>query len=254
MLNSMRIPFLFISVAALWFLAGCGGGTEYVARDFYVEFSPEQVQEIETEDSQEYRIQEGDILKLAFSYLKELDQDEVVVLPDGSVTLVGVDRVKLAGYTITEADSIVTAAYSKEYRDPSLSLIIRKTEGRRIYVLGEVDDPGLHVVPRGGLDIIGAISVAGGFTDDAARAGTVLIRVQKDGYLVREVDLSGFHTVAYHELAGVTLQTYDVVYVPRSRMGDFGYFSKTFLAGVLNLTRIAADIRYLSGATTGRLF
>ena len=48
------------------------------------------------------------------------------------------------------------------------------------------------------------------------------------------------------------LEPYDVVYVPRSRTGDFAYFSRTILQGLLNITRMAADIKYLSGVTYGR--
>jgi protein involved in polysaccharide export with SLBB domain len=254
-MSSLKLIVHWLSaLIALLVLSGCAGGNDFVVRNQYVEFTQEQQQAIAVEDAREYRIQEGDILKIAFSYLKELDQDEVVVLPDGSVTLVGVDQIRIAGMTISEADKSVTEAYAREYRDPSLSLIIRKSEGRRVYVLGEVAQPGLHAVPRGGLDIVGAITVAGGFSDDAAKDGTVLVRVNPEGYTVQEIDLSGFHTATYGELAGVNLKNFDVVYVPRSRIGDFGYFSKTVLSGLLNMTRIAADIKYLSGGNIGRVF
>ena len=252
MLKKLLVVVLMAFVAVA--LVGCAGSSQPGPRSQFVEFTPEQKQDIEFGDVREYQIQEGDVLRVAFSYLKELDQDGVIVLPDGSVTLVGVDRIKLAGLTVSEADDIVTAAYSEEYLSPSLSLIVQETVGRKIYVLGEVTKPGLHELPRGGLDVVGAVAVAGGFTDDAAKSGSVLVRVTPDGYLVQEMDLSEFQSVEYAHLAGISLQSFDVIYVPRSRMGDFGYFSKTVLAGLVSMTRIASDVKYLSGGSFGRVF
>ena len=244
--------FLISSLAALLVLGGCGGGPSTVVRSDFVQFTPEQISEIDANASNEYRIQEGDVLRVGFSYQKELNQEDVIVLNDGSVGLIGVDRLELAGLTMTEADSLVTEAYSRDYRDPDLSIIMRESQGRRVYVLGEVNNPGLHSVPPGGLDIIGAITVAGGFGEHAAKGGTVLVRVTEEGYLVQEIDLDGFASASYSALGVISLQAYDVIYVPRSRIGDFDYFSRTVLAGLVNITRIAVDVKYLSQGGFGR--
>ncbi len=233
---------------------GCGGGPKYLVRSEFVEFSETQKQEIEAESFEDYRIQEGDILKIAFSYLTDLDQNNVVVLPDGSVTLVGIDRIKVAGLTVMEADALITEAYGREYRDPNLSLIVQETLGRQVYVLGEVNRPGLHLLPHGGLDLIGAVSVAGGFTADASEEGSVLVRVTPEGYEVTEVNLKEFDSVESSALAGVILNSYDVLYVPKSRIADFGYFSRNVLQGLVSLTRIGADIKYLNDGKIGRSF
>lgn len=249
----LRNAGVILMMAGLVALAGCGGTYE-LARSEFVEFTPEQREEIQSRSGNEYRIQEGDILKLAFSYQRDLNQDNIVVLNDGSVSLVGVDRLVLAGHTMTEADSMITTAYSREYRDPQVSIIVQETQGRQVYVLGEVRNPGLHKVPAGGIDMISAVGVAGGFTEDAAAEGSVLVRVTDQGYLAQEVDLQNFSDVASAGLVMVQVQPYDVIYIPRSRTGDFAYFSKTILAGLVQITRIAADIKYLSGGNVGRVF
>lgn len=243
---------LILGLSLLAVLGGCGGSSG-VARTSFVEFTPEQKQEIDAGSSQEYRIQEGDVLKVAFSYETELNQEGVLVLNDGSITLMGVDRIELAGLTLTEADERVTLAYAKDYLEPDLSIIVQKTPGRRVFVLGEVRSPGMHELPSGGIDMLGAISVAGGFTSDAAKSGSVLVRVTDAGYLVQEVNLDGFASISSAGLAAIKIQPYDVVYVPRSRIGDFSYFSKNVIAGIAQITRIAVDINYLSGgAFVGR--
>jgi polysaccharide export outer membrane protein len=153
---------------------------------------------------------------------------------------------------VAEADSLVTAAYSEQYVEPELSVIVTESMGRRVYVLGEVENPEMVKVPREGLGIIGAITLAGGFTDDAARGGTVLIRVTPTGYMVQEIDLGNLQDPRNAAMAMAPLEAFDVVYVPRSRMGDFGYFSRTVLSGLVNITRMAADIKYLSTGSWGR--
>ena len=42
---------------------------------------------------------------------------------------------------------------------------------------------------EGSVSIVGAVSLAGGFTEDAAKGSTVLVRVTPAGYLVQEIDL-----------------------------------------------------------------
>jgi polysaccharide export outer membrane protein len=248
--KNLRIA-LVLAIAA-GAAGGCAGGSSMVTRSDFVEFTPEQKQEIESNAGREYRIQEGDQLRIAFAYEKDLTQDRVIVLPDGSITLMGVDRLEVAGRTLTEADSLVTAAYARDYVEPNLSIIVQETQGRRVYVLGEVRNPGMHDLPAGGIDILGAISVAGGFNEHAAREGTVLVRVTDEGYLVQEVDLHGFASVAAAGLATLEVKPFDVIYVPRSRIGDFAYFTRSVIGGIAQITRIATDIKYLSGGTAVR--
>lgn len=252
--KNSQISLMILGLALLVVLGGCGGGPSTVVRSNFVEFTPEQIQEIDTNAGNEYRIQEGDILKVAFPFEKQLTQADVVVLNDGSISLEGADRLEVGGLTVTEADSLVTHAYGKDYIEPDLSIIIQETQGRRVYVMGEVRNPGMHRLPSGGIDMLGAITVAGGFSEDAAKAGAVLVRVENDGYLVQEIDMSDFSSLASAGLATLQIQPYDVIYVPRSRVGDFAYFSKTVLFGLVQITRIASDMKYLAGSGSGRIF
>lgn len=247
--------FLFwVSLGGLFSLTlvGCGSSRGGPVRSSFVEFTPEQQVDIKSKATRPYQLQAGDYLRVAFIHQKELTQDAVLVLPDGSVNLIGVDRVDLAGLTPTEADSVITLAYSKEYRDPQLSVIVLESRGRMVYVLGEVRSPGLFTLPRGGLGPVGAVALAGGFSEDAAKEGTVLVRVTPSGYLVQELDLANLHDPGNFPLAMVELLPFDVIYVPRSRIGDFAYFSASFLQGILSITRIASDITYMTQEGVGR--
>ena len=80
---------------------------------------------------------------------------------------------------------------------------------------------------------------------------TTLDEALADPEEVTELDLESFRSVEGAALATIELQAYDVIYVPRSRIGDFAYFSKSVLSGLVSVTRMASDLKYLSG---GELF
>lgn len=248
-LAEFRTAVLLAALAAA--VAGCGGPA-HVMRSEFIGFTPEQQIEMQSRNHTAYRIQEGDILAIRFAYEQSLNQDGVIVLPDGSVNLVGVDRIPVAGLTVSEADSLLTLAYSREYREPDLSILFQETTGRRVYVLGEVRNPGLYRLPMGGTDIMSAVSLAAGFNENAARDGTLVMRVTPTGYQVQEVNLDKFATPQFGGIAAVQLQSYDIVYVPRSRAGDLAYFAKTVLGSIGNATRIVYDLKFIGDGTLGR--
>ena len=75
-------------IGALLFVAGCGGGIgPGSVRTSFVSFSPEQMQEISSNSDVPYRIQPDDVLKVGFMNNKDLDQEHVLVLPDGAISL-----------------------------------------------------------------------------------------------------------------------------------------------------------------------
>ncbi len=233
-------------------LAGCAGTPSYAPRSEFIPFTPEQKIVLEKQAVRSYRIQEDDMLKVYFAYERNLNQDFVHVLSDGTVSLVGIPPVKLAGLTMAEADSVLTVAYSREYREPALSVMIQETRGRRIYVMGEVRDPGTYVLPYEGMDVMSAIALASGFGEDAYKSGTLVVRVTKDGYQFQEVNLDNFGTAQFAASAAVTVEPFDIIYVPKSPVGNFGYFAKNVLAGISYGSRILYDVYNISHGITTR--
>ena len=245
----VRVGSALAGVLLLAMLAGCGGPRQVAPRSEFIPFSQEQKIMNDAHVTRAYKIQEGDVLKVYFAHQRELNQDGVVVLSDGSINLMGIDTMRVAGMSVAEADSLITLRYAKEYREPALSVMIQESAGRRVYVLGEVLNPGFYRVPMGGMDIMGAIGMASGFNENAARNGTIVARVTPDGYQVREVNLDDFGTSGFAGAATMPLESYDIVYVPRSRVGDLAYFSKTVLAAISGVTQIFYDLTYITTGT-----
>lgn len=133
--------------------------------------------------SQGYNLQPGDILEI--SVWKEPDlQREVLVAPDGGISFPLVGNVNTSGLSIQKLNTIVTEKISKYIPDPVVTVSIKQMLGNRIYVLGKVNKPGEFVVVRN-VDILQALSMAGGLNPFADRSGIQLLRRDDDGQTLK---------------------------------------------------------------------
>ncbi len=178
-----------------------------------------------------YRIQVGDRLHVRFYRNEELDQ-EVVVRPDGMISLPYVDEVRAAGLTPAELDADLTRRYTGELASPEVTVIVTEYGGQIVYVAGEVGHQGI-VELRGGMSLFQAIQAAGGFTDRAHRAQVVLIRRGPDGKAEgREIDTRKIADGSSPS-SDVLLNPYDVVYVPKSKIANVDVFVDQYIRQLL---------------------
>ncbi len=107
---------------------------------------------------------------------------------DGNVSLPLLGSVRLAGLTLTQATSRLTELYGRDYLvNPRLNVTLVAYAKRRFTVLGQVNRPGSYDMPEGspgGIGLLEAIAMAGGYTRIAAperisvrRGGDRVIRV-----------------------------------------------------------------------------
>jgi protein involved in polysaccharide export with SLBB domain len=153
------------------------------------------------------------------------------VRPDGKVTLQLVDDVQAAGLSPSQLDRFLTQEYSKELKNPSVTVIVRSFSGQRIYVGGEVNRQGLINFTTG-MTALQAVFSAQGFRETAEAAGVIVIRKGPDRRPVPiRVDLNAFD----RENAGADfqLQPYDVVYVPKSYIAEANKFVNQYVERLL---------------------
>ena len=229
-------------------LTGCShGGSGLGVETEVVPYTEEQMAAREEAKEARYRIREGDELSLAFRYEPKLNQSDILVLPDGYISPKGLDApVKAEGRTIEELDADLTTLYSEDIRDPRVTIIVQTVSDPQVYVLGEVNRPGLYKMPENGIGVIQAIAMAGGYTDDAKKSYTAILRATDEGFMIRSVDLSGMEHVGFGGMDYFDLQMYDVIYVPRSSVGNFKYYSNAIFGSALNITRFFWDIYALA--------
>jgi protein involved in polysaccharide export with SLBB domain len=135
-----------------------------------------------------------------------LSQDGVVDFP-----LCG--KVTLAGKTSGQAADVLTRCLAEKYlKHPQVSVLVREYNSKKIYVLGEVNRPGTFAYDEN-MSIIQAITLAGGFTKQAARNSTSVTRLvagqeQKIRVPVEEIGVG--------REKNFQLDPGDIVFVPES--------------------------------------
>ncbi len=183
----------------------------------------------------EYRIVPGDELGLNFGPREDLTRElirPVVVRVDGRITVFPIGDVVAAGRTPVELQTELIRLLAAEYRQPRVTVEVVKSAANRVHVLGRVKRPGSQVV-QSLPTLLQVIAEAGGFEDDAARNSVIVMhRVGLGSVSVARIR-------ADRLLRGggdVPLSRFDIVFVPRSTIGNVGvfveqFFSRTIPAG-----------------------
>jgi protein involved in polysaccharide export with SLBB domain len=177
-----------------------------------------------------YTIAPGDQLDIKFFYNPELNET-VTVRPDGMISLQLIDEIQAAGLKPAELDDRLTDLYSRELRKPVLTVIVRSFTRQRIYVGGEVNAPGLIVLPAG-MTALQAVFQSGGFRETADPAEALVIRKGENEQPVPlRIDLA-----AVMQARGgndLQLQPDDIVYVPKSAIANANKFIDQYIGGLL---------------------
>ncbi len=166
-----------------------------------------------------YKVRIGDVLDIKFLYNDEFDQ-EIIVRPDGIISTAAAQSVKAAGRTPSDIADELTKRYLSHLREPNLSVLVKTFEPTRIFVLGEVEEPGEYtsVVPNPSL--LQILARAGGVK--ISGKGEQVLIVRKD-----DVQQPVFYLAHYDDvvegrdpLADVQLTSNDVVFVPKTAVAD----------------------------------
>ncbi len=190
----------------------------------------------------EYRIVPGDRLAVNLGPRGDGNIDfirEQKVRPDGRITVYPVGDVVAAGLTPMELQKSLVALLSADLRQPRVTIEVSEPAGNVVHVLGRVDKPGSY--PAGPfVTVMQAITAAGGLKDDAARNSVLVFH--RDG--ARTVSVSRVRLdrlLKGDDLEDLPVSKYDIVFVPRSTIGNVGVFVTQFF-GPLSQTLASALI------------
>jgi polysaccharide biosynthesis/export protein len=128
----------------------------------------------ESAAEQKYLIQPGDVLEV--SVWKEEDLvKQVLVRPDGGMSFPLVGDIQAAGKSVAELQELITERLTKYIPDPVVTVATLKLDGNKVYVIGKVARPGEFLANRY-MDVVQALSVAGGMTPYAADNKITVLR------------------------------------------------------------------------------
>jgi protein involved in polysaccharide export with SLBB domain len=210
-------------VISIGVLTGCAGPMLKPAN-----FSPLPAAERKAPPA-DYRLRVGDELAVKFYYQKDLNEEQVI-RPDGKISLQLIEEIKAAGLTPTELSHVISMEYRKFTRQFQATVIVRRTVQDRVYIAGEVNQPG--TVPYvANLTVLQALFQSGGFRESGEISTIMLIRRGEDGKpAVCSIDLRD-------PINDVDLQPFDVLYVPRSAIASADLFVYQYIDKLIPISR-----------------
>lgn len=165
----------------------------------------------EIEPGNRYNVLPGDVLQISVWKEPEL-QMQVLVRPDAAFSFPLAGDISTEGQSVAELQAELTKRLSRYISNPVVTVSVTDILGNKVYVIGQVNNPGEFVVnPR--VDVMQALSMAGGLT---AFADTNDIKI-----LRRTGSRQSALTFKYNDVLkgrnleqNIVLQSGDIVVVP----------------------------------------
>jgi polysaccharide export outer membrane protein len=190
-------------------------------------------------------IQPGDALEIVVRRGAGEEKYAVTVRANGLVTVAFLD-IDVKGLSEAEAEERINKKLSTVIRNPSVQVRLAQkgvARPKNYFIVGEIKSAGKYQLGRH-TTLLQAISQANGYTDTASLDKVVVISRRGEASLIRVANL--YQALQTGDMtADLTLEDNDVVFVPRSRMGDwFTYYNKVLLP-VLNTANIGAGVVFI---------
>ena len=129
--------------------------------------------------TEDYIIGPEDVLEI--TVWRNVDLSKVVtVRPDGKVSLPLIGDVVAVGKSAGQLAELIAARLKEFKENPQVSIVVQQVNSYAIYVMGEIARPGKFPL-KSKTTLLQAITLAGGFTANAARNKLVVFRFGDKG-------------------------------------------------------------------------
>jgi polysaccharide export outer membrane protein len=124
-----------------------------------------------------YVVGPEDVLSILFWREKDLSGD-VIVRPDGMISLPLLNDVHAAGLTTDELREKVMAEANKFVEDPNATIVVKQINSRKVFITGQVAKPGAYSLAAP-MNVLQLIALAGGLLEYADRSRISIMRTEK---------------------------------------------------------------------------
>lgn len=152
-----------------------------------------------------------------------------IVRPDGKVEFPLVGTIDCNGKTVTEFTQELKARLSEYIINPDVTVNVFKLGTTRVFVLGEVKNPGSYELSKGHR-VLDALGAAGSFTEKAAKKNIFLIRDGKEETM-QKIKLNDF-LYKGDTRQNIVLQEGDCLYLTGNHKLNFLKDIAPFLYGI----------------------
>ena len=124
----------------------------------------------------DYVIGPDDVLGIFVWKDKDMSLD-VAVRPDGKISLPLINDVQASGLTPEQLRLAITEAANKFVEDPSVSVVVKQVNSRKVFVLGQVGKPGPYPL-TGPTTVLQFLATAGGVGEYSKSDKIVVMRTE----------------------------------------------------------------------------
>lgn len=119
-----------------------------------------------------------DVLTITVLRHPEFSAANVLVPQNGLITLPVVGTIRATGKTLEQIDAQVTQGLRVKLRNPEVTVTLEKPRPRPLYIVGQVNKPGIYEA-KNGWRITQALAAAGGLSVDADLSAVIVNRNSK---------------------------------------------------------------------------
>ena len=196
---------------------------------------PDQVEALSAAvEEDRYILGPGDVLSLKVWRRPEVSDPEIIVGPDGIITVPRIGFVKASGRTREDIVREITEKLHRFYSNPEVSLAVTVYKNNKAFVLGRVEHPGVVTFPGQGT-LLEALSMAGGYST-----------VAEDTYLTKCAIIRGKNTIIWIDLnellqngnmaLNARIKNNDVIFIPESHTELVYVMGEVYKPGAFPLT------------------
>ena len=161
-----------------------------------------------------YILKPSDVISLEVYQEADLNKS-ARIQGDGSVALALIGKVKVAGMTAGEAQSLIIDLYNRDYLvDPQISLLVVEFSPRVNHILGSVNNPGVVPIPPDrDLTLTEAIASVRGVSRLGNPKSITIKRVEEDGR-ARQMEVNFSRIIKDPNSKDIILKEGDTIWVP----------------------------------------
>lgn len=161
--------------------------------------------------AERYLLNAGDVLDISV-WNEEALVKQVVVLPDGMISFPLAGELQAQGRTVSDLQLALKTKLTEYLSDPVVTVSVINVSGNTIHILGKVITPGNFVMSQP-LDVIQALSLAGGLSPYAEENNIIVLRRQSGKQQVLPVKYGSIKK-GQNLASNILLKSGDVIVIP----------------------------------------
>ena len=177
--------------------------------------TPEKIEALSPHEAYQYRLGPGDFVNILVWHRPELSQENIVVSPDGFITVPRIGSLNVINHTPDEVQNMITLKLENLYIKPEVTVRVHEFHNNKAFILGRVSKPGVINFPGKGT-LLEALALAGGLPTDQT----------KENALTKCAIIRGNDTVIWIDLQDLLkngnmalnspIRNNDVIYIPEA--------------------------------------